>query len=189
MQPSYAAITVLTNVLHHVYSQILFDMDGCGAKIAMFNCAPQICPDIFQIPPSSTLIDSTPGVLVAWDSFGKEYGFDGATAAHEGHGRRLADSLAERCDLKSPEQLAVRPVLLAHFSDSWFLYRKKIKLISKAAIVRFEQAVIEGGPVALPGAQAILSQLEGGSSPFARGWTIVTSGTYRNPLSLAFNTG
>jgi beta-phosphoglucomutase-like phosphatase (HAD superfamily) len=100
---------------------------------------------------SSTLIDSTPGVLVAWDGFGREYGFDGATAAHEGHGRRLAETLGERCNLKTPDQIA-------------------------AAIVRFEQAVIEGGPIALPGAQALLSQITAGSSPSARGWTIVTSG-------------
>jgi hypothetical protein len=59
---------------------------------------------------SSTLIDSTPGVLVAWDGFGREYGFDGATAAHEGHGRRLAETLGERCNLKTPDQIAVRPV-------------------------------------------------------------------------------
>jgi hypothetical protein len=59
--------------------------------------------------PSSTLIDSTPGVLVAWDSFGREYGFDGAAAAHDGHGRRLAESLVEKCKLETPEQVAVRP--------------------------------------------------------------------------------
>lgn len=44
--------------------------------------------------------------------------------------------------------------------------------------MRFEQAVIEGGPIALPGAKALLSQIEAGSSPSARGWTIVTSGKY-----------
>lgn len=48
----------------------------------------------------------------------------------------------------------------------------------KAAILRFEEVVIEGGPIALPGAQVLLSQIDAGSSPSARGWTIVTSGTY-----------
>ena len=48
--------------------------------------------------------------------------------------------------------------------------------------MRFEEAVIEGGPIALPAAQALLSQIDAGSSPSARGWTIVTSGTY--PISL-----
>lgn len=32
----------------------------------------------------STLIDSL-GVLVAWNSFGREYGFGDAAAAHDGH--------------------------------------------------------------------------------------------------------
>jgi hypothetical protein len=44
--------------------------------------------------------------------------------------------------------------------------------------LRFEEAVIDGGPIALPAAQALLSQIDAGSSPSARGWTIVTSGTY-----------
>jgi len=48
--------------------------------------------------------------------------------------------------------------------------------------MRFEDAVIEGGPVALPGAKELLSQIDAGSSPSARGWTIVTSGT--SPLLL-----
>jgi hypothetical protein len=52
---------------------------------------------------------------------------------------------------------------------------------NKAAIIRFEDAVIEGGPVALPGAKELLSQIDAGSSPAARGWTIVTSGT--SPIS------
>ena len=47
--------------------------------------------------------------------------------------------------------------------------------------MRFEEAVIEGGPIALPGAKELLSQIDAGSSPSARGWTIVTSGT--SPIS------
>lgn len=52
----------------------------------------------------------------------------------------------------------------------------------KAAVTRFEEAVIQGGPIVLPGAQALLSQIDARSSPSARGWTIVTSGT--SPISL-----
>ena len=74
-------------------------------------CTRQLCPDILEYLPFSTLIDSTPGVLVAWDSFGREYGFDGATAAHDGHGRRLTESLVEKCNLETPEQIAVCPCL------------------------------------------------------------------------------
>ncbi|KAN0125533.1 hypothetical protein V8E52_000740 [Russula decolorans] len=42
-----------------------------------------------------TLIDSKLGVLVAQDSFGREYGFGGAAVAHYGHGRR-ADRVPRR---------------------------------------------------------------------------------------------
>ena len=69
-----------------------------------------MCLDILESLFFSTLIDSTPGVLVAWDTFGREYGFDGAAAAHDGHGRRLAESLVEKCNLETPEQVAVRPL-------------------------------------------------------------------------------
>lgn len=54
--------------------------------------------------------------------------------------------------------------------------------------MRFEQAVIEGGPIALPGAQALLSQITAGSSPSARGWTIVTSGKCCTVSHLTFLT-
>ena len=50
--------------------------------------------------------------------------------------------------------------------------------------MRFEEAVIEGGPIALPGAKALLAQIEAGSSPSARGWTIVTSGM--SPVSYIY---
>ena len=70
-----------------------------------------MCPDILESLSFSTLIDSTPGVLVAWDSFGREYGFDGAAAAHDGHGRRLTESLVEKCNLETPEEVAVHPRL------------------------------------------------------------------------------
>jgi hypothetical protein len=72
-------------------------------------CTRLICPEILECLSFSTLIDSTPGVLVAWDTFGREYGFDGAAAAHEGHGRRLTESLVDKCNLGTPEQIAVRP--------------------------------------------------------------------------------
>lgn len=87
-------------------------------------CTRQICPNILESLSFSTLIDSTPGVLVAWDSFGREYGFDGAAAAHDGHGRRLTESLVEKCNLETPEQIAVRPrlcptLILLGYSCVW----------------------------------------------------------------------
>ena len=101
-------------------------------------CTRQMCLDILESLSPSTLIDSTPGVLVAWDSFGREYGFDGAAAAHDGHGRRLSESLVEKCNLETPEQVAVRPrlsptlILLGSYSYAclpiavlWHLFLKK----------------------------------------------------------------
>jgi hypothetical protein len=55
-----------------------------------------------------TLIDSTPGVMIAWDVFARQYGFDSAAAAHAAHGRRLADTLIEWCKLSDLKILQVR---------------------------------------------------------------------------------
>jgi hypothetical protein len=136
-------------------------------------------PDILESLSFSTLIDSTPGVLVAWDSFGREYGFDGAAAAHDGHGRRLTESLVDKCNLETPEQVAVRPRLFPTLVSLGSYSHACLPMSIKAAILRFEEAVIQGGPIALPAAKALLSQIDAGSSQSARGWTIVTSGTYQ----------
>ena len=85
------------------------------------------------------------------------------------------DSRASRSTSRHTSTLAEeRPTCLFAHCRFVALYKKSTK--TKAAIVRFEQAVIEGGPIVLPGAQALLSQIDAGSSPSARGWTIVTSG-------------
>ena len=70
-----------------------------------------MCPDILEPFSSSTLIDSTPGVLAAWERFGREYGFDPVAAADAGHGRRLTETLGELFKLDTPEQVAVRPAI------------------------------------------------------------------------------
>ena len=80
-------------------------MDGCVAKN---SSDVGLEPDVPLSSLPSTLIDSTPGVLAAWDRFGREYDFDGAAAAHDGHGRRLAETLGELCNLETPEQVKVR---------------------------------------------------------------------------------
>lgn len=79
------AASPLTPTMPNVFfvEAILFDLDG-------------------------TLIDSTPGVMVAWDLFAKEYHFDAAEAAHASHGRRLTDTLKEWCKLEDEESLQVR---------------------------------------------------------------------------------
>lgn len=106
---------------------VLFDMDG-------------------------TLIDSTPGVLKAWDAFGERYGFDAAAAAHASHGRRLHDTLKDYCKIDDEGLLAEE-------------------------VRRFEDEVILGGPVALPGAVSLIEQIRKKSGEEALDWTIVTSAT------------
>ncbi|EIM92084.1 HAD-like protein [Stereum hirsutum FP-91666 SS1] len=117
---------------------------------------PGITVDAVLFDMDGTLIDSTPGVMRAWETFGKQYGFDPAEAAHASHGRRLADTLVEWCKIPKDD-----------------LFRLE------AEVVRFEQEVIEGGPVILPGVHELVEQLIEGSSPETKsyGWTIVTSAT------------
>lgn len=82
-----------------------------------------------------TLIDSTPGVRDAWILFGKDYDFDGAEAAEATHGVRLIDSLSKYCKLDGqPEKLA-------------------------AEVMRFEEHVLDIGPVALPGVLDLIKQV------------------------------
>jgi len=88
-----------------------FSLTWMGAAISVFVHSTDVCVlTSLESLSFSTLIDSTPGVLVARDSFGRECGFDGAAAAHDGHGRRLAESLVEKCNLETPEEVAVRPL-------------------------------------------------------------------------------
>lgn len=61
----------------------------------------------------STLIDSTPGVLKAWETFGKDYSLNAEEVAHASHGRRLYDTLKEFCRIDDEDKLQVRFPLLA----------------------------------------------------------------------------
>ncbi|EKM60739.1 uncharacterized protein PHACADRAFT_246844, partial [Phanerochaete carnosa HHB-10118-sp] len=99
-----------------------------------------------------TLIDSTPGVLKAWHAFATDYGFDAADVARRAHGRRLCDTLKEYCHIHDEEKL-------------------------QAEIVRFEELVIRGSPLVLPGALNLLHRIGAGPPEAASGWTIVTSAT------------
>ncbi|TFL06297.1 HAD-like protein [Pterulicium gracile] len=112
-----------------------------------------ITVDAILFDMDGTLIDSTPGVLQAWAIFSKDYNLgDPAEIAHSAHGRRLYDTLKELCKLDD-----------------------EVKL--QAEIVRFEEAVINGGPFALPGALDLIQQLITGAPIGKFGWTIVTSAT------------
>lgn len=99
-----------------------------------------------------TLIDSTPGVLKAWQVFAAHYGLDPADVAHRAHGRRLYDTLREFCGIHDEATL-------------------------QAEIARFEDLVIQGGPLVLPGALNLLLRIGAGPPEAASGWTIVTSAT------------
>jgi len=112
---------------------------------------PVILVDAILFDNDGTLIDSTPGVVEAWRVFGMEYNFDGKAAAHDTHGRRLMDSLFEYCNL-SGDKL-------------------------RSEVDRFEQLVIDVGPVILPGAHNLLNSINAGRTPETPGWILVTSAT------------
>ncbi|KAJ3563759.1 hypothetical protein NP233_g8736 [Leucocoprinus birnbaumii] len=94
-----------------------------------------ITVDAILFDMDGTLIDSTPGVYKAWKTFAADYSLgDYREVTHATHGRRLYDTLKELCKIED-----------------------EAKLLSE--IDRFEDAVIEGGPTALPGAEELVSKV------------------------------
>lgn len=60
-------------------------------------------------PGARTLIDSTPGVIAAWQKWSIKYQLgDFSRVIHDAHGRRLQDSLKEFCGITDEQLLAVR---------------------------------------------------------------------------------
>jgi len=115
----------------------------------MADSTTTVTVDAILFDMDGTLIDSTPGVLKAWHIFSNDYNLgDSATIAHATHGRRLYDTLKEYCGLVEEDLMK--------------------------EIDRFEDEVIQGGPMALPGAVDMVSKLA--SHPSSKNkWTIVTS--------------
>ncbi|KAF8138493.1 HAD-like domain-containing protein [Boletus edulis] len=110
---------------------VLFDMDG-------------------------TLVDSTTGVIGAWETFAKTYpGLDVKTILHSSHGVRTVDNLAKWCGITDPESL-------------------------KDEAERFERAIVEsaeGGIKMLPGVRSIFDNLSPAKTKPNQQWTICTSAT------------
>ncbi|KAJ7785748.1 HAD-like domain-containing protein, partial [Mycena metata] len=110
-----------------------------------------IIVDAILFDMDGTLIDSTPGLEKAWATFCDDYNLgDPAVVVHKTHGRRLYDTLKEYCQITEETKL-------------------------QAEIDRFEEEVINGGPLVLPGVSSLLTELS--SSATECGWTIVTSAT------------
>lgn len=82
------------------------------ATIFLITHPISVCHTIILTRPTaflSTLIDSTPGVLKAWETFSKNYSLgDSAAIAHATHGRRLDDTLKEYCHVEDEVKLRVR---------------------------------------------------------------------------------
>jgi glycerol 3-phosphatase-1 len=121
-----------------------------------------------------TLIDSSPAVVVAWETMKATYTFlDLPHILASAHGYRTVDALRKWCLIEDPELLA-------------------------REVVRFEEAILaaakersqggEDGIVALPGVKDLLKQIgegtESRSGSGAEGWAICTSCTYRTSPSL-----
>ncbi|KAF9258611.1 HAD-like protein [Marasmius fiardii PR-910] len=97
-----------------------------------------------------TLIDSTPGLKMAWEQFCIDYDLgDPDKIIHDTHGRRLSDTLKDICNINDEEKLLTE-------------------------INRFEEQVIMGGPIALPGVKRLIKDLQ---AEHPSRWTIVTSAT------------
>jgi len=110
-----------------------------------------IIVDAILFDMDGTLVDSTPGVVKTWHVYAERFGFDAEAAIKATHGVRLWDSLRTWCNITDEQRI-------------------------KEEADRFEEGVIEGGVVALPGVHSLLDALRAGSTPDKPGWTIVTSG-------------
>lgn len=133
---------------------------------------------------NSTLIDSTPGVLKAWATFAKDYNLDADTVAHATHGRRLCDTLKEYCNIQDEDKLHVRFQQFIHLF--FFSIHREANAHTPSStprslhphqeeIKRFEQEVLDGGPIPLDGAIQLLTTLNTLAPPAPTRWTIVTS--------------
>lgn len=122
-------------VVTQEFDVILFDMDG-------------------------TLVDSTDGVVGAWELFAETYpGIDLTEILSSSHGVRTVENLRKHCGVTDPDEL-------------------------EREARRFEDAIVENstkngrrGIVALPGVAEIMKQLDPVKSLPKPRWAVVTSAT------------
>jgi len=120
---------------------VLFDMDG-------------------------TLVDSTEGVVGAWETFAQTYvGLDVCTILNTSHGVRTIENLRKFCGIEDPKKL-------------------------ETEACRFEQAIVDSsqkngrkGIVQLPGVRHIMEELLPGSKYPKPCWAICTSATAKYAAS------
>lgn len=98
-------------------------------------------------------------MLQAWQVFAGDYGLDALDTHHKAHGRRLYDTLKEYCHIADEDTLQVRPcVPVPRDPDRTHTLTPRPRN-TKAEIVRFEELVILGGPIVLPGALSLLHRV------------------------------
>jgi beta-phosphoglucomutase-like phosphatase (HAD superfamily) len=102
-----------------------------------------------------TLIDSTPGVIAAWELFAKTYpAIDVQEILDTTHGVRTVENLKTFCGVTDPEKLELE---VARFED---------------AIITMSKENGRSGIVTLPGVRALIDNLRD-----SKHWTICTSAT------------
>ncbi|KAF9015418.1 HAD-like domain-containing protein [Cyathus striatus] len=114
-------------------------------------------------------VDATqPWGIKSLETFAKDYRLgDSLTIAHATHGRRLYDTLKEYCGIEDEASYWYDEPSIDFESEKKYATR----FIVQREVDRFEDEVIQGGPLILPGVAELLSQLNDSSIP----WTIVTS--------------
>jgi HAD superfamily hydrolase (TIGR01509 family) len=125
----------------------------------------QIEVDTILFDMDGTLIDSTPAVNATWASFAAQYGLDLNFVMQTCHGYRTVENL-KRFIPSIPEAELPREVER---------FESNILVVAEEKRARGE----EGSIVAMPGAAALLAQIEAErpSAEARDGWAIVTSAT------------
>ncbi|KAF7798897.1 hypothetical protein EIP86_010125 [Pleurotus ostreatoroseus] len=128
-------MTITDATTTHHFDAILFDMDG-------------------------TLVDSTAGVVGAWETFAETYpGLDVENVLSSSHGVRTVENLRRYCGVEDPDEL------------------EREALRFEEAIVTSAQKDGKSGIVALPGVAEVMKNLAPGAKRPNPVWALCTSAT------------